>query len=292
MASTHEQWDIVSSVGLTALVVAAGRAVDTHREDGLVDDPWAEAFVVAANPPRPLPTRPADDRRDAGSSSVMSDYMGVRSAFFDRFFADAGRAGIRQAVILAAGLDTRAHRLGWAPGSVVFEVDQPGVLAFKDDVLDREGARPRSDRRVVPVDLRDDWAAALEAAGLDPSAPSAWLAEGLLPYLPADAEAALLDAVASRAAPGSRVAVEDFGDIAAQASDEEFRRLGEQVGVDLASLVHTGDRTEPGAWFAARGWEVARHGANDVAAELGRAFDPATARLQGRASFVVAHRPG
>lgn len=287
----HDQWDIVSSVGLTALVVAAGRAVDTHREDSLVDDPYAEAFVAAADPPHPLPTRPGQVDGDDAGWQVMSGYMGVRSRFFDRFFADAGRAGIRQAVILAAGLDTRAHRLDWAPGSTVYEVDQPAVLDFKDEVLDREDATARCDRRAVRIDLRDDWAGALDAAGFDASAPSAWLAEGLLPYLPPEAEEALLDAVTRRAAPGSRLAVEDFTDVAAQMADPEFRRVQEHLGVDLSTLVHTDHRPDPERRLADHGWTTRRRAATDVATDCGRTFDPLTQRVQGRATFVTATRP-
>ena len=198
----YEQWDIVSSVGLTALVVAAGRSVDTHRRDGLISDPYAERFVAAAEPPTPLPTRPVTPRSDSEDElwQMMSGYMGVRTRFFDEFFDAAGRAGIRQAVILAAGLDARAQRLEWAPGTTLFEVDQPAVLAFKDEVLGEApgGGRPRCDRRTVAVDLRDDWTGALGGAGFDPSAPTAWLAEGLLPYLPAEAQEALLEAVDER----------------------------------------------------------------------------------------------
>ncbi len=293
MTGTYEQWDIVSSVGLTALVVAAGRAVEGHREDSLVHDPYAEAFVEAAAPPRPLPTRPGQATGDDAVDSwqVMSGYMGVRSRFFDEFFAAAGRDGIRQAVILAAGLDTRAYRLDWAPGTTVWEVDQPAVLGFKDEVLAREGATARADRRAVAVDLRDDWDAALDAAGFDRTAPSAWLAEGLLPYLPAEAEQALLETVAERAAPGSRIAVEDFTDVAAQLADPEFQRIQVHMGVDLSELLHTDDRADPGAWFAGRGWQVSTHRAGDVASEWGRPFDAVTARVQGRSQFVTAQLP-
>jgi methyltransferase (TIGR00027 family) len=290
----YEQWDIVSSVGLTALVVAAGRSVDTHRRDGLISDPYAERFVAAAEPPTPLPTRPITPRSDSEDElwQMMSGYMGVRTRFFDEFFDAAGRAGVRQAVILAAGLDARAQRLEWAPGTTLFEVDQPAVLAFKDEVLGEApgGGPPRCGRRTVAVDLRDDWTGALDGAGFDPSAPTAWLAEGLLPYLPAQAQEALLGAVDERSAPGSRVALEDFTDIARQLQDPAFRRVADGIGVDMSELLHSDDRPDPGEQLAARGWTVHRDNATDVAAGWGRTFDPLTQRLNGRADFVTGTR--
>ena len=284
----YEQWDIVSSVGLTALVVAAGRSVDTHRRDGLISDPYAERFVAAAGPPTPLPTRPVPPRSDSEDElwQMMSGYMGVRTRFFDEFFDAAGRAGVRQAVLLAAGLDARAQRLDWAPGTTLFEVDQPAVLAFKDEVLGEApgGGRPRCDRRTVAVDLRDDWTGALDGAGFDPSAPTAWLAEGLLPYLPADAQEALLGAVDERSAPGSWVALEDFTDIATQLQDPAFRRVPDGIGVDMSELLHSDDRPDPGG--SARGARLdgpprQRHGRRGALGPDLRPPDPAAQRAGG-----------
>ncbi|MHC1563417.1 SAM-dependent methyltransferase [Actinomycetospora sp. C-140] len=288
--SRYEQWDIVSSVGLTALVVAAGRSVDTHRTDALISDPYAERFVDAAAPPTPLPTRPVAPRDDSEDElwQMMSGYMGVRTRFFDEFFDAAGDAGVRQAVILAAGLDARAQRLDWADGTTLFEVDQPAVLTFKDDVLAEDKAR--CDRRPVAVDLRDDWTGALDDAGLDPSAPTAWLAEGLLPYLPAEAQDGLLAAVDERSAPGSRIAVEDFTNLGDQLSDPGFRRIAAGIGVDMSALIHTDHRPDPGDWLAERGWAVRRDLATAVADGWGREFDPLTQRLNGRSTFLTAER--
>ncbi|MEJ2887813.1 SAM-dependent methyltransferase [Actinomycetospora aeridis] len=290
----YEQWDIVSSVGLTALVVAAGRSVDTHRSDALISDPYAERFVDAAAPPTPLPTRPVpleSDPEDASEDELwqmMSGYMGVRTRFFDEFFTAAGDAGVRQAVILAAGLDARAQRLDWAAGTTLFEIDQPAVLAFKDEVIGDD--RARCDRRAVAVDLRDDWPGALDAAGFDRAAPTAWLAEGLLPYLPAEAQDALLAAVDERSAPGSRLAIEDFAGLGDQLADPAFRRVAANIGVDMTELIHTDDRTDPSDWLTAHGWRTERARATAVAEGWGREFDPLTQRLNGKASFLTAER--
>lgn len=291
--SRYEQWDIVSSVGLTALVVAAGRSVDTHRSDALISDPYAERFVDAAAPPTPLPTRPVPPKDDSEDElwQMMSGYMGVRTRFFDEFFTAAGQAGVRQAVILAAGLDARAQRLDWAPGTTLFEVDQPAVLEFKDQVLDGNGdTGARCDRRTIAVDLRDDWTGTLERSDFDPSAPTAWLAEGLLPYLPAEAQDSLLTAVDKRSAPGSRIALEDFTNLGDQLSDPAFRRIAARIGVDMSALIHTDHRPDPGDWLAGHGWEVRRDNATAVADGLNREFDPLTKRLNGQSTFVTARR--
>ena len=123
----------------------------------------------------------------------MSEQIAVRTRYFDDFFAEATAAGIRQAVILASGLDTRAYRLDWPDGTVVYEIDQPQVIEFKTRTLADLGAAPSADRRTVGIDLRDDWPAALRAAGFDPTQPTAWIAEGLLVYLPPEAQDRLFD---------------------------------------------------------------------------------------------------
>ncbi|GLZ54864.1 class I SAM-dependent methyltransferase [Actinomycetospora sp. NBRC 106378] len=288
--SRFEQWDVVSSVGLTALVVAAGRAVDTHREDGLISDPYAEAFVHAANPPQPLMTRPVEPKDDSDDElwQMMSGYMGTRTRFFDEFFAGATGRGLRQVVVLASGLDTRAHRLDWPAGTTFYEVDQAKMIEFKDAVLDQEGATPRCDRRTVLADLRDDWPAALRAAGFDPATPTAWLTEGLLPYLPAEAQSALVDAIDDLSAPGSEWAIEDFTNITQQFDDPAFRRVATKMGVDMQQLLYSDERPDPAATLRARGWTTESHVAAEVAKSYGRTLDPLTQRLNGQSSLAVA----
>ena len=127
----------------------------------------------------------------------IAGYAASRTKWFDEFFIAAGAGGIDQAVILAAGLDARAWRLPWNAGSVVYEIDQPKVLAFKTETLHSRGADPVDHATSpVPVDLRHDWPKALREAGFDPSEPTAWAAEGLLPYLPADGQDLLFERIA------------------------------------------------------------------------------------------------
>ena len=143
-----------------------------------------------------------------GAMSRMADNMAVRTKFFDEFFLDATKAGIKQVVILASGLDSRAYRLAWPAQTVVYEIDQPQVIEFKTRALAELGAEPTTERRVVAIDLRDDWPTALRTAGFDPSQPTAWSAEGLLGYLPPEAQDRLLDTITELSAPGSRLATE------------------------------------------------------------------------------------
>ena len=212
MARTEkDSWDLATSVGATATMVAAQRALAAAGPEPLIDDPFAAPLVRAVG--LDIYTRLVDGEIPVTEDSDfdperMGRGMGLRTRFFDRFFLDAVEAGVRQAVILAAGLDARAYRLPWPAGTVVYEVDLPAVIEFKSATLSALGAEPTAERRTVGVDLRDDWPAALVAAGFDPTAPTAWSAEGLLVYLPPAAQDALFDNITAHSAPGSRLACE------------------------------------------------------------------------------------
>ncbi|ADG97069.1 methyltransferase [Segniliparus rotundus DSM 44985] len=259
--SEGDSWDIVSSVGLTALGVAAMRALETKRDDRLVEDPYAEHFVRAAGEENLLALL---EQPELAEQSVFDPHrhMGVRSKFFDQFFLSAASAGSRQGVVLAAGLDVRAHRLDWPDGQVVFEIDQPQVLAFKREVLAELGASAKSDRREVAVDLREDWPAALKAAGFDPSAPTAWSAEGLLPYLPGAAQDLLFQRVVELSAPGSQIAVESFrGRFNPTRFQDVQRKYTQDQGnpfakIDISKLFYNDERADPEQWLRERGWAV------------------------------------
>src|SRR5215216_2819477 len=223
MARTdNDTWDLASSVGATATMVAAARAMAAKADNPLIDDPFAEPLVRAVGVDffTRLVTgelRPEDLDRDSESVGMqrMTDNMAVRTKFFDEFFltatgggnpADATRAGVRQAVILASGLDSRAYRLAWPAGTIVYEIDQPKVLEYKATKLADNDVQPAATLHQVPIDLRNDWPKALRDKGFDPSKPTAWLAEGLLMYLPADAQDRLFALITELSAPGSRIA--------------------------------------------------------------------------------------
>ncbi|HZC51805.1 MAG TPA: class I SAM-dependent methyltransferase [Mycobacterium sp.] len=279
MTSTRydgDTWDLASSVGVTATMVAAARAVASRDDRPLIDDPYAEPLVRAVGVD--LLTRLAtgevspDDLNDvhdgasgsAGAMSRMADNMAVRTKFFDEFFLDATNAGIEQVVILASGLDSRAYRLPWPAGTVVYEVDQPQVIEFKTRTLAELGAAPTADRRTVAVDLRDDWPAALRAAGFDAARPTAWSAEGLLGYLPPEAQDRLLDTITELSAPGSRFATESAPN--PQPGDEDklkerMQRIAERwrahgFDLDMAGLVYFGERNEAAPYLADHGWAM------------------------------------
>ncbi|OEV30203.1 methyltransferase [Streptomyces nanshensis] len=295
--STDQQWDIVTGVGLTALAVAAGRAAESARPDALMSDPYASRLVAAAQSPVPFPfaggsAESAESAGSAGSAGSgepaasagsgatgvqdeemwngASDYIGLRSRVFDDYFRDAAGAGIRQAVILASGLDTRPYRLSWPSGTVCFELDQPAVLGFKSATLAGEGATPGCDHRPVPVDLRHDWGAALEAAGFDASRPTAWLAEGLLPYLPPEAEVRLLKEVSRLSADGSRFAVERIDDVGHLLDDPVVRERSDALGMDFPSLFPAGERTPVADQLTGLGWKLEHRTVPASAAALGR----------------------
>ena len=206
-----DNWDITTSVGQTALFVAASRALEAKKTDPLAVDKYAEVFcrrvggewataVEGTDPEHPLQT-------EFGEHFV--NFQGARTKYFDEYFAQAIEAGVQQVVLLAAGLDSRAYRLPWADGTVVYELDQPRVLEFKREAIEELDDAPKAQRREVPVDLREDWPRALQEAGFDASRPSAWIAEGLLIYLPATAQEQLFAGIDALAAPGSFVGIEE-----------------------------------------------------------------------------------
>jgi methyltransferase (TIGR00027 family) len=257
-------------------MVAAARAVASRAERPLINDPFAEPLVraVGVDLLTQLATGEvnANDLNDvhdgatgsAGAMSRMADNMAVRTKFFDEFFLDATNAGIKQAVILASGLDARAYRLQWPAGTVVYEVDQPQVIEFKSRTLADLGAAPTAERRVVAIDLREDWPAALRAAGFDPAQPTAWSAEGLLGYLPPDAQDRLLDTITELSAPGSRLATESAPN--PEPGDEEKMKERMQTiserwrahgfDLDMAGLVYFGERNEAAPYLSGHGWRL------------------------------------
>ena len=261
-----DNWDLASSVGASATFVASGRAMATKDPRGLIDDPFAEPLVRAVG--LDFFTKMLDGELDISTIDsasperlqAMVDGMAVRTKYFDDYFIDATGAGIRQAVILASGLDARAYRLPWPAGTVVYELDQPQVIEFKTTTLAGIGAEPTATRRTVPVDLRQDWPAALKAAGLDLTAPTAWLAEGLLIYLPPEAQDRLFDNITDLSAPGSTIATEfvpgivDFDAERVREMSGVFREHG--VDVDMASLVYAGERNHVVDYLRAKGWDV------------------------------------
>ena len=265
MARTEsDRWNLATSVGATATMVAAQRALAS--DDKLIDDPYAAPLVRAVG--IDVYVRVVNGQIPVGGEANfdphrMAQGMACRTRFYDQFFVDATQSGIRQAVILASGLDARAYRLPWPTGTVVYEVDMPEVIEFKTLTLSDLGAEPTAERRTVAVDLRDDWATALQAAGFDPKAPAAWSAEGLLVYLPDGAQDALFDNITALSATGSRLAFEFvpdtavFGEKRWRAHHDRMTKLGFEV--DLNELVYHGQRSHIVDHLAQRNWQTSRH---------------------------------
>ncbi|OBG81142.1 SAM-dependent methyltransferase [Mycobacterium sp. E802] len=292
--SDADTWDLASSVGATATMVAAARAIASAEPDPLIRDPFAAALVRAVGVE--FFTKLVDGEIElvgelAEGAQLMIGVMAVRTRFFDDFFASAGEAGIRQAVILASGLDARAYRLPWPDGTVVYEIDQPQVLGAKSAAMARIGAAPAAERRTVAVDLREDWPAALRDAGFDPGAPSAWSAEGLLAYLPPDAQDRLFDNITALSAPGSRLATEFHPDISAalrdrgRAMSDQWREHG--LDLDLANLWYDGERNSVVEYLTAGGWSVTARPRPEVFAEYGRPFPTGEAAASQSHSLAV-----
>ncbi len=311
MRTADDSWDIATSVGATAVMVALARARETASAEPLIRDQFAEPLVstpelegVREQVAAWWAGEPDDGSEDEAANFAvdaqnMINYQAVRTHFFDAYFADATEAGVRQVVILAAGLDSRAYRLAWPDDTVVYEIDLPKVLEYKAETLAGHGATPIADRREVPVDLRHDWPQALRGAGFDATRPTAWLAEGLLPFLPAAAQEAMFAAIDSLSGSGSRVAVEIFG------VDPEKRREAQEKWAELKARREArgqdtsfnpfdlwfDDEGRPDCadWFTAHGWTSQTVNACEEALRLGRA--PQSEDRPFANSFVTATKP-
>jgi methyltransferase (TIGR00027 family) len=277
-----DSWDLSSSVGATATMVAAARALASRDDKPLIDDPFAADLVRAVGVD--FFTRLVDgdiplSALEGDGPRLMADVIAVRTKFFDDFFVDAGTAGIRQAVILASGLDSRPYRLPWAAGTTVFEIDQPQVIEFKTTTMTSIGATPAAEHRAVSIDLRDDWPSALRRNGFDDSRPTAWSAEGLLVYLPPEAQDRLFDNITALSAPDSQLATEYHPDAGAAVA-KRTKAMGAQLqqhgfDVDLSQLFYAGERNAVADYLTGHGWQVSTRTRPEVFAGYGRVF-PAT----------------
>lgn len=285
------------SVNLTALAVAAGRAIETSRSDALVVDPFAIAFVDASGNPHDLPTTWPESPADASPFQqpllLGSIYIGVRTRFIDDFIATDPASP--QTVVLGAGLDARAFRLLRPVSAVLYELDEDSTLDFKQGVLDKLQATPHGIRRRVSADLGADWVDALLAAGFDADLPTAWIVEGLFPYLSAQAQAFTLDTIVGLSAPGSRAVIErsvalpDGPDL-----EERLSAFAAQTGLSMQDLLARANPPDPALALESAGWTVQQHGVRELVARYGRVLElqPGSAQPsddgQSRGGFVTA----
>ncbi len=305
-----DSWDITQSVGATALGVAAARAAETESANPLINDPFARVFVDAAGQGMwsiysspALLAKAAELEPDVHSRiQLMVDFMATRTAFFDEFFLGAADAGVRQVVILASGLDARTWRLPWPDGTVVYELDQPKVLEFKSDTLREHGAHPAAELVNVPIDLRQDWPTALREKGFDPSRPSVWSAEGLVRYLPAQAQDVLFERIHQLSAPGSRLASNVPGqgftdpELVRRQRDDMRRvraaaaKLVDTEITDFDDLWYAEERTPVDRWLRDHGWEASAVTFPELMARYGRSIPPGSEDTMPPTLFVSARR--
>lgn len=287
----NDTWDLATSVGATATMVAAARAIATNADNPLIEDRFAEPLVRAVGVDfftrwvsGDLAAADVDDHESGWKLEHMPAAMAARTRFFDSFFQAATQAGIRQAVILASGLDARAYRLAWPADMTVFEIDQPQVIEFKAATLAELGAAPQAELRTVPVDLRSDWPKALADAGFDKSRPAAWIAEGLFGYLPPEAQDRLLDNITALSAEGSRLACEaipDMSEVDTEKAQEMMRRATakwREHGFDLefGDLGYQGERSDVAAYLDNLGWRSVGVQMTELLADFGLDSIPQT----------------
>lgn len=304
--SDDDTWDITEGVGATALTVARARAAESDTDCPLYTDPYAHFFVEAAldagwQPPfteETLAHIGKADEQVTARLNTMTAYIAARTKYLDDFFTTAGANGLDQVVILAAGLDTRAWRLPWISDTTIYELDQPKVLEFKERVLTQHRARPAAAYVAVPVDLRHDWPEALQQKGFDPSRPTVWCAEGLLPYLSAEAQDGLFERIDALSAAGSRLAVEAFGHDFYSPEVMERRRTrmaqarqaAAEAGLDeipdTSALWYLEARTDVADWLTGHGWQVETVDAPDLMAHYRR--PPADEEVVPDTTFVDA----
>jgi methyltransferase (TIGR00027 family) len=281
-----------AGVGLTSVAVAMARAQESNHDAPLFRDPFAPLFVAAARASLDASGKTDEEWPPLVAWVDLVYSRGVvRTRFIDDYLIGATAYGCRQIVILGAGLDTRAFRLPWTQGVDVFEVETPSVLAFKEQVLaDADAATnapPYRTRTVIEADLREDWAARLDASSFDRTAPTAWVAEGVLPYLTVEQAQHLLTEVTVRSAKGSRLVFEHSGKAkpkpdAAKAAAHALALPGaDRIGAHFKGGLGPTGRD----WLSGQGWTTQ----SADRAEVGRRYGRPDGRLPG-GEFVTATR--
>lgn len=269
-----------AGAGVTAVAVAMARAMESGRADRMFHDPYAQPFVDAAK----AVLDPGEWPSLAAWVDLFYSRGVVRTRFVDDFVSQAAAGGCTQVVLLGAGLDARAFRLPLA-GADVFEVDTPSVFAFKDRVLAGAGAQPTArSRTAVHADLREDFAVRLAGHAFDPGRPTAWVAEGVLPYLTAEQARQVVTDVGRLSAPGSRLVFE-HSDTAGPDPRAAAAALTTPGADRISAMVRGGLGPGGRDWVAGQGWniQVTERG------ELGRRYGRPDSRLPG-GQFVIATR--
>lgn len=293
MTGEHESMS-VSGVGVTAVAVAAARALESDRDDALVHDPWAAMLVRQSGVAVPFPERWPDDLDQVAaveqSMLLGATYIGLRTRFIDD---ELQNTTARQIVILGSGLDTRAWRLDWPAGTRIFELDAPEVVQFLTTTMDATGASPKCTRIPMAADVTAPWASSLVAHGLAPSEPTHWVLEGLLPYLSAHDQRAVLDDIVSLSGPASRAVIERAPALTdSPETRERLRAFSAATGIPFDDLLARTNPPDAAGLLAAAGWETRAVSVEDIESRYSRPLrvergQPTPASQRG--GFITAH---
>ncbi len=266
-------------LGLTARWTAGARARESRREDRLFNDGWAAALAGEEG------EEWIEHRSGDNGISIT-----VRTRFFDDFLQRVtSQHAIRQIVLMAAGLDTRAFRLSWPEQTRLFELDQPQVLKAKEQVLTAAAAQPTCERKMREVDLTGPWREALLQADFHSHQPSVWLLEGFLHYLPNENVTRILDEITSLATPGSWIGFDGIN--SAMLTSPWTRPLIESLANSGTPWMSTMD--DPEAFLAMRGWKASLTLPGEEEANYGRWPFPVVPRSvpdMPRSWFVTAQK--
>jgi len=253
----------LAAVGATAVTVAICRAAERERVEPWFTDPLADYVARTAEPTAATNPKPG-----------LIFWVAVRTRFLDELVASAISSGVRQVVLLGAGLDARAFRLDLPDDVTIFEIDRSSVHELKTRLLNQAGLTATCERRAVVADLASsDWLDALGSQGWTSIAPTCWLAEGLLIYLKPEPRDALLRELANASAPGSRLGITATSSARAA-----------QVGI-----WESGVDGEVPEWMADLGWSATVTTLPEAAATFGRPVGVATGRA--RSAILIDARP-
>jgi methyltransferase (TIGR00027 family) len=244
------------ALGSTAHWTAAARAVESEREDRLFYDPWASKLAGTEGTAWAT-SRPPDSLAP----------MVLRIRFFDEFLQQITDVNsVRQVVLMAAGLDTRAFRLDWPAGTNIYELDQPDVLQEKEQILHSAGAKAGCSWHTIGIDLNGAWKEALVRAGFEADRPSVWLLEGFLFYIPCESISHLLDEVNSLCAYGSWLGFDVINSLTL--TSPYTHQWIEMQAKSGAPWIGTLDN--PAGFLAVRGWKATLSQAGAPDANHGR----------------------
>jgi methyltransferase (TIGR00027 family) len=244
---------VENDVAATARTTASIRARETARLDCLFRDPFAE--VLAGHE-----AMAALHAMPEAVQARFSMYTVIRTRVFDDWLATTTgpMRGVSQVVLLGAGFDSRAFRLDWPLGLRLWELDQPSLFAAKEAILARLAATPGCQRHTVAVDFTNaDWPGVLKSAGLRSELPTAWLAEGLLPYLAPDIAIGMLDAVSELSPRGSHFAA-DVVDGASIITRNQYVAGLRQLSPSLKGANFQFGVDDPRPLLADHGWTTVR----------------------------------